>query len=84
RLVLRLLREAVAAGGTALNYVAAETVLEQKGRVVGVRLRDTEQERTAEVMARVVVNATGAWADQLRGQVGAPVRMLPLRGSHLI
>jgi glycerol-3-phosphate dehydrogenase len=36
------------------------------------------------VHARVVINATGAWADRLRGQLGEPARIRPLRGSHLI
>jgi glycerol-3-phosphate dehydrogenase len=84
RLVLRVLHEAVEAGGTALNYARAEELLWQQDRVVGVRLRDREQDRTAEVYARVVINATGAWADQLREQAAAPARIRPLRGSHLI
>ena len=84
RLVLRVLREAVDAGGTALNYVRAEELLWQQDRVVGARLRDRERDRTAEVHARVVINATGAWADQLREQAGAPAHIRPLRGSHLI
>lgn len=86
RLVLRLIREGVAAGGCALNYVAAEEVLLDQGRVVGVRLRDDApgSPRRAEARAGVVINATGAWADRLRGQVGGPARIRPLRGSHLI
>jgi len=72
RLVLRVLQEAVAAGGTALNYVSADDLLLSRGRVAGVALRDMETGRTAEVQARTVINATGAWADRLRGQVGAP------------
>ena len=84
RLVLRIIREAVSAGGVALNYVGAEEVLRQDGLVCGVRLRDEVRKRTAEVHGRVVINATGAWADHLRGQVGAPPRIRPLRGSHLI
>ncbi len=83
RLVLRVIREAVAAGGVAINYVAAEELLRADGQVLGVRLRD-RQGRTAEVRARVVVNATGAWADRLRGQVDRPARIRPLRGSHMI
>jgi glycerol-3-phosphate dehydrogenase len=31
-----------------------------------------------------VVNATGAWADDLRGQVGGRPRLRKLRGSHLV
>ncbi|NPU83309.1 MAG: glycerol-3-phosphate dehydrogenase/oxidase [Syntrophaceae bacterium] len=90
RLVLRVLLEAVEAGGKALNYVAAEELLFREdpssGRrtVVGAVIRDLAGNRRAEVQARVVVNATGAWADVLRSRVGAPPRMRPLRGSHLI
>jgi glycerol-3-phosphate dehydrogenase len=85
RLVLRLLREAEAAGGCALNYVAAESLLrDEDGRVTGVRLRDTENDRTIEAHATVVVNATGAWGDHLRGQAGGAMRLRPLRGSHLV
>jgi glycerol-3-phosphate dehydrogenase len=87
RLVLRLVREGVAAGGIALSYAAAGALLRKDGaagRVIGVRLRDEESERVAEVRAGAVVNATGAWADSLRGVLGAPPRLRPLRGSHLI
>lgn len=84
RLVLRVLQEAVDAGGTALNYVRAQALLWEHGQVVGVRLQDQEQERTVEVYAKVVINATGAWADQLQSQVGARAHLRPLRGSHLI
>jgi glycerol-3-phosphate dehydrogenase len=84
RLVLRVLGEAVDAGGMALNYVRAEELLWQKGRVVGLKLWEREIGRTTEVYAKVVVNATGAWADRLREQVDAQPRLRPLRGSHLI
>ncbi|MEJ2210842.1 MAG: glycerol-3-phosphate dehydrogenase/oxidase [Anaerolineae bacterium] len=88
RLVLRVIREAVADGGTALNYVAAEELLRAGGRhtapVVGLRLRDGVNDRRVDVYGRVVINATGAWADRLRAQAGAPPRMRPLRGSHLV
>lgn len=84
RLVLRVLREGIRNGGSALNYVRAEALLWKEGRVAGVRLHDQVQQRTAEVYARVVMNATGAWADQLREQVGEQARLRPLRGSHLI
>src|SRR6266567_4929373 len=60
RLVLRLLQEAVDADGTALNYVRAQELLWEHGRVVGVRLQDREQDRTVEVHSRIVINATGA------------------------
>jgi len=83
RLVLRVLGEAVAAGATALNYAEAASLIREDGTVTGVRLRDRETARTADVRATVVINATGAWADRLREQLGAPRRIRPLRGSHL-
>ncbi|WP_201738504.1 glycerol-3-phosphate dehydrogenase/oxidase [Thermus thermamylovorans] len=85
RLVLRLLGEAVAAGASALNYARVEGFCQTRsGRVEGVVVQDLLTGRTAEVWARVVVNATGAWADILRGRLGHPPRLRPLRGSHLL
>jgi len=85
RLVLRVIREAVRGGGTALNYVTAEALLfGSDGRVNGIVLRDGLAGRTVKVCAQAVINATGAWADRLRAQVGAEARIRPSRGSHLI
>ena len=100
RLVLRVIREAVADGAAqstgcalALNYATAESALCESSQpgapVVGVRLRDEANhgspvKPTVDVYGRVVINATGAWADRLRGDVGIPPRIRPLRGSHLI
>ena len=85
RLTLRVIREAVADGGTAVNYVRAEKLfLDENGRVDGLRLRDLETTQTRDVPARLVINATGAWADGLRAQVGGKRKIRPLRGSHLI
>jgi glycerol-3-phosphate dehydrogenase len=83
RLVLRVLRDAAADGALALNAVRVEGLLRAQGGVAGVAVRDVESGRTAEVQAKAVVNATGAWADLLRGQMGEPPRLRPLRGSHI-
>lgn len=85
RLTLRVIREAVRAGGVAINYVTAQDVLlDEAGQVIGARLVDGLTGRAAEVRARAVISATGAWADHLRTQVGGEARIRPLRGSHLI
>ncbi len=87
RLVLRVLREAVARGAVALNYARAVDVLKTNdGRVRGVVLEDVSggPPRSVEVQARVVINATGAWADGLRVKVGAEKRLRPIRGSHIV
>jgi glycerol-3-phosphate dehydrogenase len=85
RLVLRVLQEAVLDGGEALNYVeACGLVRDEQGHVVGARLKDSVAGRNGAVRAHVVVNATGAWSDTLREQIGQEPRIRPLRGSHLI
>ena len=87
RLVLRLLKEAVSAGGTALNYASVDALLrDHAGKVCGVRIRDTSglHSRDAECKARVVINAAGPWSDQIRNQITAPPRLRKLRGSHLV
>jgi glycerol-3-phosphate dehydrogenase len=78
RLTIRVLREAVRRGGTAINYARAVNLLRtEDGRVCGVTLKD-------EVKSPIVINATGVWADDLRAQVGAQKKLRPIRGSHLI
>jgi glycerol-3-phosphate dehydrogenase len=84
RLVFRVLREAQRDGGLLLNYVTAEQLMKKGTRVRGVVVKDTLTGDTAEVAARVVVNATGAWADRLRKEVGGGRSIRPLRGSHLV
>jgi glycerol-3-phosphate dehydrogenase len=84
RLVLRVLHEARLHGAVAVNYMAAESLLRAGATVCGARLADGLHGARHEVRARVVINATGAWADGLRGQAGASPRLRPLRGSHLV
>jgi len=88
RLVLRVIREAVKDGGAALNYARADGLLTTAaGKVSGVVLRDQDPDgrgRETEVQAGVVINATGAWADELRCGVCDGPSLRRLRGSHLV
>ncbi|MGK5021927.1 glycerol-3-phosphate dehydrogenase/oxidase [Janthinobacterium sp. LB2P10] len=84
RLVLRVLQEARRHGGVAVNYLGVESLLREDGRVVGAVLNDGIGAATLTARARLVISATGAWADRLRGQVGEKPKLRPLRGSHLL
>ena len=85
RLVLRVLQEACALGAVVRNYLGVQSLLrDASGAVQGAVLCDADSGVTSEVRARVVVNATGAWADRLRLQLGQAPRLRPLRGSHLV
>lgn len=84
RLVLRVLQSGTDQGGTALNYTRVQDLLRSaEGRVVGARLQDADTGETAEVFADAVVNATGAWVDDLRAPLGHAPLVRRLRGSHL-
>lgn len=84
RLVMRLLREAGARGGIPLNYVSARELLTAGDRVGGLRVRDELAGREQTLRARLIVNATGAWAGALAAPGDTSLRLRPLRGSHLI
>ncbi len=88
RLVMRVLQESIAAGGSAINYTRVRELLVEDGEVQGVVIEDIEsspREGSAITLkAPVVINATGAWADKLRNQVNPEKRVRPLRGSHLV
>ena len=80
RLCLRVLRAACRDGAAALNY-AEVTALSRDAQGWRLALADTETGAATELRTRVVINATGVWADRLRA---GPPRLRPLRGSHLL
>ncbi|MGA2367849.1 MAG: glycerol-3-phosphate dehydrogenase/oxidase [Dehalococcoidia bacterium] len=86
RLVLRILQQAEEEGGIAVNYCQVIGLLKENDRVCGVALEDKTTGNKLDVYAKQVINATGAWADILRGSVRKTntKRMRPLRGSHLV
>ncbi len=86
RLVFRVLSEALRTGATALNYCRVESLLKKNGQVKGVVCKDMESNTSLELKAKLVINATGAWADLLRKEIKKTnkKKIRPLRGSHLI
>ncbi len=94
RLVMRVLDEAIHDGAHAINYLKASSLItNDQGLVVGATLEDTASQKsshTYDVRAKVVVSATGAWADTLRMQASKQTeqnfnkQIRPSRGSHLV
>jgi glycerol-3-phosphate dehydrogenase len=84
RLVLRVLMEAQRDGATVHNYVTVRELVLNEGRVAGVCAEDGATGQTYQIRANSVVNATGAWTDQLRSGVGGKPLLRPLRGSHVV
>ncbi|MEG0676230.1 MAG: glycerol-3-phosphate dehydrogenase/oxidase [Comamonas sp.] len=90
RLALALARTAAAKGALLVNYCAAETLIYENNKVVGVICKDTESGRSFTVHAKCVVNATGPWVDLFRQQdaqaQGKPVKPMvaPSQGVHVV
>ena len=89
RLCLTLARTAAAHGAVVVNGASVTALTKSGGRLTGARVEAAGTGGTpsteVEVRARVVVNATGVWSDELRAlDVGAhPESLRPAKGIHL-
>jgi glycerol-3-phosphate dehydrogenase len=85
RLTLENVLDAVSLGIVALTGVAVIGLLRGASGIEGAAARDTESGRDLSIRARVVVNATGPWGDQVRRMEDPSVAdVLRLsRGTHL-
>ncbi|MEL7059601.1 MAG: glycerol-3-phosphate dehydrogenase/oxidase [Acidobacteriota bacterium] len=86
RLTAAVAAHGVAYGGSLLTRARAEEALrDASGRVIGVAVRDLETDAVHRVRASLVINAAGAWVDEVRKLFGLDGRRVrPSRGSHLM
>jgi glycerol-3-phosphate dehydrogenase len=87
RLLINLMQTAAARGATLLNYARVTGLTKSPdGFVDGVVVRDLEEQRELWIGARVVINATGPFADQVRrlADADAPPLIAPSQGIHLV
>ena len=86
RLALTLARTATDLGATLVNQAQVTGLLKQEGRLKGVVVVDAESGREHSVRARVVVNATGVFADNVRHLDNPDARptVSPSQGIHLV
>lgn len=85
RLTLTVLATARRFGAATVNYVKAQSLRVDGDRAAVALVEDRLSGRAVEVRARHVVNATGAWADQIAAMSGPPpFRIRPSRGVHLV
>lgn len=86
RLAITVMRTLLDAGGVALNYLPVTGLVDDGGRLTGVHARDAETDEELTLRARVVVNATGVYVDDVRRLDDPAARpMLALsQGIHLV
>ena len=86
RLTIEIIKEAVIRGAEALNYCKVIGYIKNNGKIIGVKVKDLENSIDFEVKAKLVVNATGVWTDQLienyPEEIPKPL-IRPTKGVHL-
>ncbi len=66
RLVLALALTAEQHGATIINHVAVSGIIKENGKATGAKVTDSLNGETWQLNAKVVINATGPFADQIR------------------
>lgn len=85
RYAISLMRTLEELGGTALNYVEAVALIEVNGKVAGVHAHDLESDARFELQAKVVINATGVFTEQVLAMDGDRESLLSVsQGTHFV
>lgn len=87
RMVIALARTCTELGATILNYTKVTGLSkDKKGKINGVYASDLIEKNKLEIKAKMVVNATGVFADKIlqMDQPKAPKSIQPSQGIHLV
>ncbi|MBI4357654.1 MAG: glycerol-3-phosphate dehydrogenase/oxidase [Gammaproteobacteria bacterium] len=88
RLTVNIIQRGNDWGGLAQNYAQVKWVRQLPHKKWHVCVRDRVGDQTVVIESKVVVNATGVWADKVpvvwKEKPLAPLPLRPLRGSHLV
>ena len=86
RLTLETIKEAVIRGADAVNYCKVISYFKDNGKIIGVNCMDLENNYSFRVKAKLVINATGVWTDNLLesypDEIPKPL-IRPTKGVHL-
>lgn len=84
RLCLANVIDAKARGAEVLVYHEVVDVLQENGRVIGVRVLDKVHGEVKDCYGSVTVNAGGIWGHHIASLAGVNVGMFPAKGALLI
>lgn len=87
RLLINMVATAAEQGAVMLNYIPVTQLLKSnEGFVRGVIATDSEAGNQYEISAKVVVNATGPWTDEVRRMTEPDAKQMisPSQGIHLV
>jgi len=86
RLAITLAQTAADLGATLINYMPVTSLLKKNKIICGVRATDLETGKHYNLKAKVVINATGIFSDNLRKSDDKKAKILiePSQGIHLV
>ncbi|WP_044401626.1 glycerol-3-phosphate dehydrogenase/oxidase [Lacinutrix sp. Hel_I_90] len=88
RLALNLAQTALRHHAVVLNYFKVVDLLkDEANKVCGVKVLDIETNRIHDIKSKVVINATGVFANtilKLNGREREPLKIVPSQGIHLV
>jgi glycerol-3-phosphate dehydrogenase len=86
RLIINMAQTAYEQGAVVINYIKVNGFLKQNSVISGVIAQDTESSAEHKIKCKVVINATGAFSDEIRildDQMAKPM-IAPSQGVHLV
>ncbi|HFN2785234.1 TPA: type 1 glycerol-3-phosphate oxidase [Streptococcus pyogenes] len=88
RLVIENIKRANRDGALIASHVKAEDfLLDDNGKIIGVKVRDLLSDQEIIIKAKLVINTTGPWSDEIRqfSHKEQPIhQMRPTKGVHLV
>ncbi|MCG7848246.1 MAG: glycerol-3-phosphate dehydrogenase/oxidase [ANME-2 cluster archaeon] len=72
RLLISFIRSAVQSGADVANYLEVTGFLKDENRITGVKAKDLLTDEELEIQAKVVLNTSGPWVDDVLSFVGTP------------
>jgi glycerol-3-phosphate dehydrogenase len=88
RLTLENAIDAHALGAVVVNHVRAGALLKDgTGRIVGLTAHDEEPagaSASIDIRAKLVINATGPWSDEVRALNAEKPILTPTKGTHIV
>ncbi len=86
RLAVNMAQTADEQGGTLINYMRVEALVNRGGYMRGVVARDLETGEQYELTAKGIINATGVYTDSIRrmDDPAAEAMIAPSQGVHIV
>jgi len=82
RLTIEILKKASALGAFPVNYLKAEKFIYENEIIVGINCRDKLSEKNVLVKSKILVNASGAWTDDVLKEKNK--KLILSKGIHIV